>query len=346
MKIYGELLIFLLLLLTNLRVFFPKKTRKDPIVSLGPAALFLSILQIFAWKVDLITAYAFVLSLILVLSNFHAIFRFFSRLYVDHYSNLMKFWAIITIILSIIGITFTILFAPTQVSNSKLGVTESEFKYQGSFKSGLTPLEPFNDNSASIYEFSMFPELKDRTNVVIFVPDKRADTYHYRPYLQLLSKAGFTICSADFYVDDCKWMHSLSDSKYLRRLGLLIQSILDNQNFSSKREFYTYNIKQELNALLPLLKEKYGPQCKYFIITDGMGKTAVSDFAESHPDEITGTFFIDSIPEYKTPGYGCIEQTEPYLAYLLKIHADRSLFTTRYMVLKSSQAIKECILKK
>ena len=70
MKIYGELLIFLLLLLTNLRVFFPKKTRKDPSVSLGPAALFLSILQIFAWKVDLITAYAFILSLILVLSNF------------------------------------------------------------------------------------------------------------------------------------------------------------------------------------------------------------------------------------------------------------------------------------
>lgn len=346
MKFYGELLIFLLLFITNLRVFFVKHTNKDPLVSLAPINLFLAIFQVFAWKIDPLTLYALILSVVILITNFHAILRFAARLYIDHYSPLMKFWAVVTLIFSAFGVFFTVLFAPFEINSKAYGVTESQIKLQGSFASGLEPHTIFSKNTANIYEYTMFPELQGKKDIVVFISDKRADTYNYRPYLIRLANSGFTVCSADFYVKDNKWVHNISDSQYLRRTTLLYQSLINEQKFMFKREFYTYNIKQELDHLLPLLTEKYGSQCKFFLISDVMGNTAISDYALTHPDLISGTFNIDSISEYKTPGYGCIEQTEPFVYFLLRKKISRSSDSVKVMVSESKDAIKGAILKK
>lgn len=346
MKFYGELLIFILLLITNGRVFFVNHTRRDPLVSVAPLCFILSIFQMLSWRIDLLTLYAFILSFLVLISNFHAIIRFSSRLYVDHYSVLMKFWAVITMIFSIIGILVTIFFIPSELNNRLLDITETETKYEGSFASGLTTATPVSKISGYVYEYSKYPDIKNRRNVIIFIPDKRADTYNYRPYLQLLCKEGYTICSADFYTDDNKWVHSLADSKYLRRTTLLIQSIINNHKFMSQREFYTFNTTKELNTLVPLLKEKYGPQCRFFLISDVMGNTAIQDYAKNNPDLISGTFCLDSIEEYKTAGYGCVEQTDPFVATILGSKKDSSMKNTKAMVLQSSESIKGAILKK
>ena len=103
MKFYGELFTFILLFITNFRVFFVKQVKKDPLVSLAPISFFVSILQIVAWGFDLFTALAFIISFLVLISNFHAIFRYSENLYIDHYSPLMKFWAIFTTLLSVFG---------------------------------------------------------------------------------------------------------------------------------------------------------------------------------------------------------------------------------------------------
>lgn len=346
MKFYGELLIFVLLLITNGRVFFVKHTRRDPLVAVAPLCFILSIFQMLSWRVEIITFYAFVLSFIVLFTNFHAILRFLSRLYVDHYSPLMKFWSVITIILSIIGILVTIYSAPVELNNRFLEVTETEEKYEGSFSSGLNKASPISKISGYVYEFSKYPDVKGRRNVVVFVADKRADTYNYRPYLQLLCKEGYTICSADFYTDDNKWVHSFSDSKYLRRTTLLFNSIINNQKFMSQREFYTYNTQKELDVLIPILKEKYGPQCRFFLISDVMGKTAIQDYKLKNPNLISGTLCLDTIEEYKTPGYGCVSQTDPFIATILGYKKDPTFEESKIMAEKSSEIIKGAILKK
>ena len=43
-----------------------------------------------------------------------------------------------------------------------------------------------------------------------------------------------------------------------------------------------------------------------------MGKTALSDFEKSNSEKIIGSFCLDSVSEYKTAGYGCVEQTDPF----------------------------------
>ena len=98
MKFYGELLVIILLLFANGRIIFLKNAKKDALVMLSPLAFILSIIQMLNWGLDVVIGLTLVLSVLVLLSNFHALFRYSERLYIDHYSILMKIWASITII--------------------------------------------------------------------------------------------------------------------------------------------------------------------------------------------------------------------------------------------------------
>lgn len=324
MKFYGEILIFTLLFLTNFRVFFVNHVRRDPLVCLASFTFFISILQIFNWGAEIFNLTGLLLSILVLLSNFHAMFRYSERLYVDHYSSLMKVWATITCLLSAAALCITVFFAPSEIKDIDQDVHETQIRLKGSFKSGFEPASPFSISTATITEYSMFPNLNYRQDVILFVPDKRADTLYYKPYLQLLAKQGHTVCSADFYSKDCRWLHTFEDSKFFRRFSMVIRSVANNQWFMAQREYYTYNISLELEALFNQVQARYGDQCRFFLISDVMGNTACEDFAKKYPQKITGYFSIDSIPEYKTPGYGFIEQTDPLLALTLNVPKDKN----------------------
>jgi hypothetical protein len=118
-------------LLANGRILFIKNAKKDSLVMLSPFAFLLSIIQLFNWGVDIITLLTFILSIIVLLSNFHALFRYSERLYIDHYSLLMKVWSAITNILSLALLAGTIYFRPVEYSSKKLGITENLMRYEG-----------------------------------------------------------------------------------------------------------------------------------------------------------------------------------------------------------------------
>ena len=130
MKFYGELLVIILLLVANGRILFIKNVKKDSLVMLSPLGFFLAIIQILNWGFDVVTALTLFVSILVLLSNFHALFRYSERLYIDHYSVLMKVWSVITIILSIALLAGTIYFKPIEYDNQKLDVTENVLRYE------------------------------------------------------------------------------------------------------------------------------------------------------------------------------------------------------------------------
>lgn len=324
MKFYGELLIFILLFITNARVFFLKRAKRDPLVSLAPVSLLLSILFIISWGVDFFTLSALIIAILVVLSNFHALFRYSERLYVDHYSPLMIIWSFLTMALSAAAIIAVIFFHPIELDNQKIGVSESKTRLYGTFKGDFLPANIFKKANANIYTFEKVSEsvpesddennsLAKNKNIILFIPDKRADTYYYKPYLQQLALKGFTVISGDFYTSDCKWIHTFEDSIYTRRFSLMTRSLLKNQWFMMQREYYTYNISLELNALDNFISQTYGKDATYSIICDVMGDTACLDFISQNESKINGYLQLDSIPEYTTAGYGFISETDPLL---------------------------------
>ena len=223
MKFYGEVLVIILLLVTNGRIVFIKNVKKDSLVMLSPLAFILSIIQLLNWGFDVVTGLTLVLSVLVLLSNFHALFRYSERLYIDHYSILMKVWASITIILAFALLAGTIYFKPVEYNNKKLGITETVLRYEGSFRSGFE--EASNLKAANLFLTEFKPEGNENRRVkevVLFIPDKRGDTYYYKPYLQHLAREGFTVLSGDFFCSDCKWRHSIGDLKIVRRTAMVI----------------------------------------------------------------------------------------------------------------------------
>ena len=353
MKFYGELLIFVLLFITNLRVFFTRKPRRDPLTVVAPFTFLLSILQIIAWGVELLTVLGVVIAFLVLISNFHALFRYSEQLFIDRYSPLMKFWAVLTTFLSTVAIIATFLTAPVEFSPNELNVKKNLTNYTGSFRAGFQKSSIFSYSNVKLYTFSpiendenlLESDAQNKENpVVLFFPDKRADTHNYSPYLQLLAQKGFTVMSADFFCDDVKWMHSFEDFKILRQSACLFRSLQNNQKFMAQREFYSYNILQECKAMLQFVDQNFPPQTKVFLVTDVMGNSAVSDFAKMNSSRVSSVFFLDSVEEYKTAGYGCVEQTSPLTAFLLGQKREKTFFTPKILAERTYQHFcKNCL---
>ena len=352
MKFYGELLVFVLLFITNLRVFFVHHVRRDPLVVLAPFTFIVAIFQILAWGIDAFTVLGLLIALFVLLSNFHAIFRYMERLYVDHYSALMKVWAVFTILISAVALAATIYFAPVESSKRTLKISKTQTYYKGSFRSGFEKAGPFDSKTMTFWEFG--PEVienkknpeskntKELQNIIVLLsPDKRGDTENYIPYLEQLALSGIQVTSADFFADDARWLHSFADKKILRRLVMVIQSMINRQTFEAQREYYSYNVSQEYEVLIPLLQERYGADKKILLVTDFMADIAADDFAKKNPELIAGVLKLSNIEEYKSAGYGCIEQTDPLLAMAQGLKRDKTLKTPKLLAAKTVEMLKE-----
>ncbi len=340
MKLYGEILVIILLLVANGRILFIKNAKKDSLVMLSPFAFLLSIIQIFNWGVDAVTILTLLLAVIVLLSNFHALFRYSERLYIDHYSILMKVWSSVTIILSLALLAGTIFFRPVEYSNKKLGISETVYRYEGSFRSGFEDASNFKAANLFLSEFKLEGNESNRVKeVILFIPDKRGDTYYYKPFLQQLAREDLTVISGDFFCSDCKWRHSIGDFRIIRRFTMVIDYFVNPQRFMMQKEFYTYNIMQELKVLGELVKERYGENTRLFIITDVMGTVAAQDYMEKNPDFVSGVFDLQTIPEYKTPGFGVVSQTDVLLAMYMGQQRDSEGLITKEMVVQTKKEI-------
>lgn len=342
MKFYGELLVFVLLFITNLRVFFVHHVRRDPLVVLAPFTFIVAIFQIMAWGIDAFTTLGLLIALFVLLSNFHAIFRYIERLYVDHYSPLMKVWAVFTIMISAVALAATIYFAPVESNARLLKISKTQTYYKGSFRSGFEEARPFDSKALTLWEFGPEESLQgSRDIIVLLAPDKRGDTANYVPYLEQLAQRGLTVCSADFYADDGQWLHSIGDKKILRRLAMVTQSEINRQAFESQLEYYSYNVSQEYEVLIPLLRSRFGADKRILLVSDFMADIAAEDYAKKNPDLIAGVLKLSDVEEYKTSGYGCIEQTDPLLAMAMGFKRDKTLSTPKLLAGKTVEVLND-----
>ena len=122
---------------------------------------------------------------------------------------------------------------------------------------------------------------------------------------------------------------------------MVIQSELNRQAFESQREYYSYNVTQEYEVLVPMLRERYGADKQFLLISDFMADIAADDFMKKNPELIAGVLKLSSINMYKSTGYGCIEQTDPLLALSMGLERDRSLATPKLLAQKTEEALND-----
>ena len=327
MRSIAQLLILSFLLLTNSRVLFVKREKKDVIVVLAPLSLFLSLLLIFAWGLDFISLYLVFLSILVILSNFHALFRYSANLYVDHYSGLMKFWAFITIMLSILGIVVTILFFPGHLSEKKLNVEETKYYYEGSFRNGFSEKTLFGKTNVIITEFTKNEEeeaIEAPSNVILLIPDKRGDSQAYKEYLQLLTQEGNRVFTADFFTEDGKYLDTPGETRYTRQFLFILYQLLGKTDYYSQKDKIAFNITQEIEVALSILEEDFDISGPVFLVTDEMSAPAATMYKMKNRQKISGSFNLAAASAYQSPGYGFITFNNPLIAKLLGYSVDRA----------------------
>jgi hypothetical protein len=339
-SVLGEMLIVFLLVINSSRIFFLKYERVDTLAVLAPFAVIVVLLQIIAWNADFISILLLAVSLLAFFTNMHSLACTASRLYVDHYSPVFIIFSVFILIASSLAGVLIARYAPVSIKASDFSVIETKKRLTGSFTNGFSEAAYMSRTDAQLYVYK--PSTAHTDDVVVIVgTDKRGDAAAYRPYMILLAREGYTVITCDFSTKDSRWFNSIADWRIVRRFAMLVSYMSDRKKFQQQKNFYTFCMLREYKAMMDIADAESGSSRKFFIVSDGMADTAAVDVMKQSGRKVQGVFALDCIPEYKTPGFGFIEQTDPLVAAYLGQARDKTLFIPRYLVLKSVNAIKK-----
>jgi hypothetical protein len=337
-SVLGEMLVAFLLIVNSSRIFFLRYERIDTLAVLSPVALFIILLQIIAWNADVISVLLLVISIISLFTNMHALVRSASRLYVDHYSPVFIIFSVIIFAGSLFMTFILVKYSPVSIKASDFNVIETKIRFKGSFAGGFTEAGYTDGTDAELYVYEP-ANGKSAHEIVLVGCDKRGDTESYRPYMILLANEGYTVAACDFSAQDGKWFNTIADWHIIRRLAMCISYLKDKDQFERQKDFYTFGMIREYTAMENIVSAKFGSR-QFFLVSDRMSGTAAGDVMRESGGKVKGIFALDSIAEYKTPGFGCIEQTDPLLASFFGYTRDKTLFIPRYLVLKTVNVVK------
>ncbi|NLM00646.1 MAG: hypothetical protein GX220_04245 [Treponema sp.] len=249
----GEILVLVLLLVTEMRPFFLKNItynhETDVLSILSLVALLLSILLILVFGIYFSLLVLFLLSLFVFLANIKA---FFSVCFSLHRSNFSVFFIIISVLQFLLTVGFLILliiYSPL-IEKNKTQVTVLTEVFSGDrFQGFLETKNTFKKNSIKVTKFN--PNTEKILGQIFFIPDIYTNAQDNAFSLKALCQKGYEV----IVVENSKFMPFKMRLKYRY-----------NKNYSEENyEILQKIIIEQIKNALALLK----PSDKVFVLTDG-----------------------------------------------------------------------------
>lgn len=316
-QLYGELLVIFLIILTSSRIFFIDHSRIDSFALFAPLTFLTSILYLLNWGISFTGQILFCLSFIVLFINWRGLLRFFNHLYIDTYSLGFKISTGVLLAFTVSFAIFLIINRPLHLDEKKYQILTETKTYTKS-QSGEYVLHsnPLDSKDLILKIYSPDPNQGKQENnlVALFIPDKRASIHAYDSYLTLLAKSGFKVYSANFGfsklpIDEnikFKYPHAIQQAK--------LEYLLKKSNSAQKAiNFFKPIHAKEFEILSQIANKNEPPIKKFVIVADGIPAESLS-LISNPARKIESCFKLNSIPEYKTNGYGFVEQTDPVTA--------------------------------
>ncbi len=344
----GEILALGMLLVLNARVFWTRRTRLDALSLLGATAFVTMIFETLAWGLRVSGVAILALSFICVIVNYRSLVRFSQRLFVDSYSIKFFVTSLLLLAASVFFIAVEIQARPVRLQTRLFNVQVEREYFSCPLSQDNFPLkkarEATDKRNLTLYTFSNKNKENQKDAVIVFTPDVLAEALAYEPYFILLARKGWTVLAADLYNLNFKSPEDFSNTKSFRRASLIWSAYssggkkaVKEQKFPESRarafhEIYEYSYR----ALEQIARERY-PGKKIFVVGDS------SSFL---PTQKLETIFaaarflnLKDIPEYTTPGYGFVAQTNPIFSWLFfGIKRDKTSFEPSWC---ATQTIKK-----
>lgn len=357
-----EVLVLVLLFITGCRIFFLKNPRIDCFAAFVPIALVISIINFFCFGVSLFNLVIFVIAVFCFFTNFRSILRLRSHLIIDHYSTSFLISTVIELLLILVSLVFLFLNRPVRLENVKFNAEKNTVllaeNLDGSLRIKTNVIEDFIKKQSSIGKlFVYLPKIEqdDSINleiysdnpVLIFAGSTSGPVLNYEPYFLFLSQKGYTVLAADFYTKDTKlfdlkldggFLMRYSDSRFLGYFCSKMLRIFDEEKFNELKEKERKTAGVKYNSLTKLALDIFGEEKKIFYLTDGIDfDTIYTVIAEN--ENVTAFYSLNRVDEYKTSGFGFIEQADPLIAPVFNLKRDPSLFIPRYAANKTMENI-------
>lgn len=340
---FGEILILSVLAICCLRTYFITNTRRDSLALFAPFAVLLNVLQIINWGFNISEILILIITIIVAGTNWRSFIRFCNHLYVDEYSTPFIVSSSISLVLIIfMGVVLHINY-PRLISPSKYQVTvETTYYNKGSDVNYSLNTELFGDKSLKLTVYS--PEetkAAETDKIVLFVPDKRASTIAYQPYLVLLAKQGYKIYCGEF------GFSTLTNSSGFRfDPGLRFKLIHQTKKAENEAEFFEHNPKYYLAyakefEILSKIADKLEDSSKKFVLVGDASSGRCFNRITNPARPISAAFNLSSVSDYKTSGFGFIEYTDPLYAKLrFGVRGNRTYFVPSYAATLTKNVIE------
>ncbi|MBQ7881158.1 MAG: hypothetical protein IJ312_00390 [Treponema sp.] len=338
----SELLILFLLFLSSARIFFYKTTKIDSLAIISPFALIISIMTMFIWNCNIQIFFTIILSLVVTLTNIRSIFRLSSSVFIDRYSIAFRITTLLELIIIFIAILFFSFFSPVKYSTEDFNISKSKYKITGTYLTDFKISDKYDFSKKTnglvyIYESTSENQKDNSLPLLIFSGSHIGEVINYEPYFLLMAQKGYTIIASDFYAYNSKYDYKITNSKLFRRFFAL------RNYFKSKKEnealVSTTTIKN-YKATAKIALELFGEERKLFFITDNISFDDIKSITEAWPVNTLNFFSLNKISEYKSSGFGFVEQTDVLVAKKLGLSKDSTFFIPRYVALKSDEEIK------
>lgn len=358
----AQLLVLTMIFFCSARVFFLKNARIDCFAAFAPTALLVSVFIFYCFGFSAANLAIFLLSVMVLFTNFRAILRLSARLVIDSYNIVFILFSLLNLLIAILFAVIIVIFRPVKYSEKDFGIQMTPLTLTGPGTNLRIRESPFTGERFSGEAFLYEPiihdeiteELYSKNPILLFVSGIRGNVKNYEPYFMILAQKGYKVLAAELYTDEFRLLSKetesrarryLLDSKFLRRF-----SILHLENINPKKAERILSEEKMLatkkySDITKFALDFFGKETKFFYIIDNVDfdsiYAVIDEFNTEPYSNVSGFFSMNRVEEYKTSGYGFIEQTDVLFAKKKGIERDAKFFIPRYMANKTVETIME-----
>ena len=359
----AQILALALIFFCSARVFFLKHSRIDCFAVFAPCSLLVSLFSFFCFGFSILNLAVFLLSILVFLTNFRAILRLNAQLIIDGYSIVFIVFSILCMILAVGLGVLIFLLRPVKYTAKDFSIKKTEYALTGNSKNLKIRESFFSGERFSGNFFIYEPIAHDEINaeiysenpILLFAGSVCGEIQNYEPYFMILAQKGYKILAADFFMNDFRILSDFTENSLIKELyeSHFFRRFAATQLFENfrKNQFEQIIEKEKslanpkYSALTHLALEFLGDDAKFFYIVDNVDfdsiYSVIDEFNTEPYSNAVGFFSMNRVDEYKTNGYGFIEQTDILLARQKGFERENKFFIARYVANKTIKAIEE-----
>lgn len=328
----SELLVLLLLVIVNVRFFFYKKIKNDTLSLVAVVCFALSVLVIIAFGLTIVNAAIFVISFFSALWNFRAFQRLCSGLVIDNFGLLAIFSSFINFLAALSLLIFIFHNNPTPVKEEKYSVKCSQEFYTQCdnffFKKADGIFDKKNVKLWKIQESKDGFVSNQNNHLVLFVVPETSNLEVYKSFLFKLAKDGFLVYAAEVDLNNSNWLKGFYDLKFTRNFFSRLMKVKSPEKYNElcleKEDLRIQKCAALLEIVNPTTENTV-----HFVFD---GETSVmTKFYENYLMPWDTVFDLSSVENYKTAGYGPVENTDLVFSRILKVPVDKSFYISSHL---------------